>query len=678
MYTPESNKKNIPNLAPAAQSKGQGRSNTSADDAKNPVIQAKLTVGQPNDRFEQEADRVANRVMSLPQAAAEKRQGIASVEAAAQPRPLSAQISPLAQRRPIEEDEEAVQPKSRIQAQPLEEEEEIQTKSLLQMQPLEEEEEKLQAKANGDQPAAASAAVETGINQKKGSGQLLPPDTRSAMESRFGADFSRVNVHTDPASIQMNRELNSQAFTVGNNIFFNSGKFQPDSSSGQHLLAHELTHVLQQTGPNKKIQRQTACAADPQFRRTHPYWSWIDNKILAWQQIAINKIRFWLQSVLIASTRSRTAQLSARLTRTERTLATAESNSANVGLAFTGNLLWVIAGIGPQKPIFKAIQVGGALIASLSSLSFDESRPVNTPAFLDQLGGLANLVGQIGLAVPNSLAQAVREKRRLASESLCRLAADRSADPNTVYQTLFHETFPELPNMVAQSQGPTGASGGSRPTIRIAPPESATPGTQSTRGAVPSLGVPEPVASDFLTAVEADIMQRLQSYMRRISSEARSVMRGRQRALQRISSGQSSESELRQVMELVGISETASSMASSITGGAGEVQASRLFDRIQSSLDYDSYKVRIAAILALTRVTRDGRVPRELALPELIRKLSDDEDIVRVIAAHGLAQLNAVIAIPAIYRTLRSLDDDGKKRLVRRALEQLTSHASRQ
>jgi phosphotransferase system HPr-like phosphotransfer protein len=99
-----------------------------------------------------------------------------------------------------------------------------QAKSPLQMQPLEEEEEEeLQATANGDQPAAASAAVETGINQKKGSGQLLPPDTRSAMESRFGADFSRVNVHTNPASIHINRELNSQAFTVGNNIFFNSG-----------------------------------------------------------------------------------------------------------------------------------------------------------------------------------------------------------------------------------------------------------------------------------------------------------------------------------------------------------------------------------------------------------------------------------------------------------------------
>lgn len=234
MYTPVSNIKGLANLAPAAQSKGAGRFNTSADDSKNPVIQAKLTVGQPNDRFEQEADRVANRVMSRPQPATENRQSAEGGERAAQLRPLAAQISPLAQRQPIEEEEEAVQ-----------------AKSLLQMQPLEEEEE-LQAKADSDQPAAANPAVENGLNQKKGSGQLLPLDTRSAMESRFGADFSRVNVHTDPDSIRMNRELNSQAFTVGNNIFFNSDKYHPDSSGGQHLLAHELTHVIQQNaaGPD--------------------------------------------------------------------------------------------------------------------------------------------------------------------------------------------------------------------------------------------------------------------------------------------------------------------------------------------------------------------------------------------------------------------------------------------
>ena len=122
-----------------------------------------------------------------------------------------------------EEEEEKIQAKPLIQSQPLEEEEEIQTKPRLQMQPLEEEDAALQAKATGDKPVAADAAVETGIDRKKGKGQLLPPDTRSVMESRFGADFKQVNIHTDPAAVQMNRALNSQAFTVGNNIFFNAG-----------------------------------------------------------------------------------------------------------------------------------------------------------------------------------------------------------------------------------------------------------------------------------------------------------------------------------------------------------------------------------------------------------------------------------------------------------------------
>ena len=67
IFTPVSNIKNIPSLSPAAQLKGKGRSNKSANYEKNPNIQAKLTVGQPNDRFEQEADRVANRVMSMPE-----------------------------------------------------------------------------------------------------------------------------------------------------------------------------------------------------------------------------------------------------------------------------------------------------------------------------------------------------------------------------------------------------------------------------------------------------------------------------------------------------------------------------------------------------------------------------------------------------------------------------------
>jgi hypothetical protein len=79
----------------------------------------------------------------------------------------------------------------------------------------------------------------------------------SFMESRFGTDFSGVKIHTDTNAVQMSRELNAQAFTVGSDIYFNSGKYAPESASGKHLLAHELTHTVQQGGGiERKVQRR--------------------------------------------------------------------------------------------------------------------------------------------------------------------------------------------------------------------------------------------------------------------------------------------------------------------------------------------------------------------------------------------------------------------------------------
>ena len=66
------------------------------------------------------------------------------------------------------------------------------------------------------------------------------------MSARFGADFSGVKIHTDASAQQMSKQVNAHAFTYGNHIYFNSGKYDPDSSSGRTLLAHELTHTIQQ------------------------------------------------------------------------------------------------------------------------------------------------------------------------------------------------------------------------------------------------------------------------------------------------------------------------------------------------------------------------------------------------------------------------------------------------
>ncbi|KAA2238783.1 DUF4157 domain-containing protein [Chitinophaga agrisoli] len=104
----------------------------------------------------------------------------------------------------------------------------------------------IQRQANGDS-APASEAVTQGIHSSAGQGQALATDTRSFMESRLGADFSGVRVHTDSQAAELNQELQAKAFTVGKDIWFNSGNYQPGSTEGQHLLAHELTHVLQQS-----------------------------------------------------------------------------------------------------------------------------------------------------------------------------------------------------------------------------------------------------------------------------------------------------------------------------------------------------------------------------------------------------------------------------------------------
>ena len=74
----------------------------------------------------------------------------------------------------------------------------------------------------------------------------LPPRLRAEMEAAFGADFSAVRIHTDETAARLNKMLGAQAFTRGNDIFFNAGRFNPDTSAGKHLLAHELTHTRQQ------------------------------------------------------------------------------------------------------------------------------------------------------------------------------------------------------------------------------------------------------------------------------------------------------------------------------------------------------------------------------------------------------------------------------------------------
>jgi hypothetical protein len=198
-------------------------------------VQAKLTVSQPEDKYEREADRVAGTVTRNMQS-----QSQAQCQEEEEEEPVQAQ-------RQEEEEEEPVQ----AQRQPVEEEEEeLQTKAVLQRQ---EEEELVEAKLDIQrQENAVSEDLETQIKSAKGEGQAIDDDAREPMERAFGADFSGVRVHTDSKADALNRQLNAKAFTTGNDIFFRQGEYSPSSGGGQELLAHELTHVVQQEGVAEK------------------------------------------------------------------------------------------------------------------------------------------------------------------------------------------------------------------------------------------------------------------------------------------------------------------------------------------------------------------------------------------------------------------------------------------
>jgi len=118
--------------------------------------------------------------------------------------------------------------------------------------------------SNG-QMDAASASVDRVLAS---SGRLLEPALQQDMERRFGHDFSRVRVHSDAAAAQSAKEVNANAYTVGHDMVFGVGQFMPRLHGGQRLLAHELTHVIQQNTSTKSVQRQmiTPLAAGGGYR----------------------------------------------------------------------------------------------------------------------------------------------------------------------------------------------------------------------------------------------------------------------------------------------------------------------------------------------------------------------------------------------------------------------------
>ena len=227
----------------------------------NPV-QAKLTIGKPGDRYERQADRVASKVVARgnPSPDVQKKEPgsvqrvtlmspaedekLGTAEARMEKDKL---IQEKIQRMETQEEEQEVQAKEdEEEVQAKEDEEEVQAIEEEEKIQAQEEEEEIQAK--GETADVASADVSQKIKQAAGGGRPMSGEILAHMERAFAADFSSVRIHTGAEAAALNRRLHAQAFTRGQDIFFGEGKYRPETGPGKVLLAHELTHVVQQKG----------------------------------------------------------------------------------------------------------------------------------------------------------------------------------------------------------------------------------------------------------------------------------------------------------------------------------------------------------------------------------------------------------------------------------------------
>ncbi len=115
----------------------------------------------------------------------------------------------------------------------------------------------------GNSGMSVSSSFASSLNASKGGGSPLPQGIRSFMEDAFSTDFSSVRIHTDSQASEMSRGINAKAFTTGNDIYFKSGEYSPNTENRKRLLVHELTHVVQQSNDisAKNIQRQTSVSS---------------------------------------------------------------------------------------------------------------------------------------------------------------------------------------------------------------------------------------------------------------------------------------------------------------------------------------------------------------------------------------------------------------------------------
>ena len=205
-------------------------------DNENP-LQLKLKIGRPGDSYEQEADFMADRIMSMPEPYAVRRQP----EEEPEEKEEEETVNSMELRREPEEEEgdKEIAPMSNEISREVDEDE---------------DEETVNPKSQMGKTPEIAHTVQNNINSMRGGGQPLPLSTRAFFEPRFNRDFSGVRLHTDSRAAETAKSINARAFTVGRNIAFGTGQYSPETSSGKRLLAHELTHTVQQERGEKQVQ----------------------------------------------------------------------------------------------------------------------------------------------------------------------------------------------------------------------------------------------------------------------------------------------------------------------------------------------------------------------------------------------------------------------------------------
>ena len=206
------------------------------------LIQAQLKVSQPGDKYEQEADRVAEQVVNSPGAMPSQSTSISgNTQGSSMQRMPEMEEGKSELKKP---DEMAVPAISRMPEG--EEDKELKKKPVEGKAEEEDMAPNLQTKPTAHASPLVKPSVASNINRMQGGGTRLPKPVRAYFEPRMGADFSQVRVHADAHAADTAKSINARAFTVGPNIAFGAGEYSPDTTAGRKLLAHELTHVVQQ------------------------------------------------------------------------------------------------------------------------------------------------------------------------------------------------------------------------------------------------------------------------------------------------------------------------------------------------------------------------------------------------------------------------------------------------